>query len=694
MSKSDEILNSSSEDNLTFSIDQVKYLREEFERQRQWVNLLLSREQKMLLELDRTKNSISYRIGRFLTMIPRLAIKKMVTKRVFPSSTFVSSEEEDDEEDLFPSSLIISPELLPSDGKMRKADKLVEGILIAIRRGSLTVDATRDLVVEESFSMRGEDVFIACQKIMSHLINSNEYQPSIKNVYVGILRALVRRKDAYALEFGEMFYEEIKDDRATRTLIQIHGKSGNFIRPMELLKTMPRSAWRTEQLVRFRNASNLYSNGLNLKVKRVGKFNPSKGVVLYHASQSRPHTNSGYAIRTHGLVSALKKHGVDIKVALRHGYPLDRNDFYENEISPVASIETIQYFFSPTSRSLSSLINYQEVYNFNMLEKYIQKATAELIAKSQEMRPEIIHSASNFVTGMAGAQAAKALGIPSVYEIRGFWHLTQSTKRQSYESSDHFKLSDRLEIETAKQSDYVFTITNALKEILVEQGVEEQKISVLPNAVELEKFNVLKKNKKIEKELGFENKIVIGYIGSFVNYEGLDLLLEACSLLHKKIGDVFRVLLVGDGAMMKSLRDMARFLQIEDIITFTGRVTHDEVEDYYSLVDIAPLPRKGHIVCELVSPLKPFEAMSSGKVVITSSVKALAEIIDHEKTGLIFEKDNSMDLAEKLESVILNPELRGTLGANARHWVEENHSWEKISKRVLDVYQQIKEEEK
>ena len=122
MSKSDEILNSSSEDNLTFSTDQVKYLREEFERQRQWVNLLLSREQKMLLELDRTKNSISYRIGRFLTMIPRLAIKKMVTKRVFPSSTFVSSEEEDDEEDLFPSSLIISPELLPSDSKMSRGD--------------------------------------------------------------------------------------------------------------------------------------------------------------------------------------------------------------------------------------------------------------------------------------------------------------------------------------------------------------------------------------------------------------------------------------------------------------------------------------------------------------------------------------------------------------------------------------------
>ena len=222
----------------------------------------------------------------------------------------------------------------------------------------------------------------------------------------------------------------------------------------------------------------------------------------------------------------------------------------------------------------------------------------------------------------------------------------------------------------------------------------KRKFRVLPNAVELEKFNVLEKNKKLEKELGFQDKIVIGYIGSFVNYEGLDLLLEACSLLYKKIGDQFRLLLVGDGAMMNPLRKMARFLQIEDLIKFTGRVNHEEVESYYSLIDIAPLPRKGHKVCELVSPLKPFEAMASGKVVITSSVKALAEIIEHGRTGLIFEKDNSMDLAEKLESVISNSELRVTLGANARDWVVENHSWEIVSRRVVDLYQQIKENSK
>ena len=695
MSKSTDILNSSEEGNLVFSLEQIQYLRDEFERQRRWVNLLSAREQKILEELEDTKNSISYRVGRFLTWAPRIIGKKARKNSSFKVAHFIQIEEEENDEDLFPSSLVISPELLPTDSKMRKADHLVEEILIAIRRGNLSVDETRDLVLNGAFSMTGDEVFSAAQKIMMHLLNLNEYQPNVRNVYVGILRALVQRKDAHALEFGEMFYEDLEDQRAARTLIQIHGKSGNFIRPFELLKSMPRSAWKTEQLIRFKNASQIYSKGVKIKSPKYNNISPPQpGVVLYHASQSRPHTSSGYAIRTHGLVSALKNHGVDIKVMLRHGYPLDRNDFYGDTVLPSEIIEDVEYYFSPTSRKSPSLINYQEVYNFNKIELYQQQAINSILKSANHMKPEIIHSASNFVVGMAGARAAKILGIPSIYEIRGFWHLTQSTKREGYENSDHFKLTERLEIETAKESDYVFTITNALKDILVENGVDEKKISILPNAVELEKFNVLEKNKKLEKELGFQDKIVIGYIGSFVNYEGLDLLLEACSLLYKKIGDQFRLLLVGDGAMMNPLRKMARFLQIEDLIKFTGRVNHEEVESYYSLIDIAPLPRKGHKVCELVSPLKPFEAMASGKVVITSSVKALAEIIEHGRTGLIFEKDNSMDLAEKLESVISNSELRVTLGANARDWVVENHSWEIVSRRVVDLYQQIKENSK
>jgi len=405
-----------------------------------------------------------------------------------------------------------------------------------------------------------------------------------------------------------------------------------------------------------------------------------------------PHTSSGYAIRTHGLTSSLNSKGYDVDVFLRNGYPLDRSDFKGSDVKTEEKVENVTYHFSHTEPNDSSLINYQEVYNFNRLDEYESQAINALISNGRKSKPIAIHSASNFVVGLAGARAAKALGIPSIYEIRGFWHLTQSTKREGYEGSDHYKLSERFEIETAKESDYVFTITKALKDILVENGVEGSKISVLPNAVDASKFKILPKDVELEKELGFENKVVIGYIGSFVDYEGLDLLLEACSILKEKHGDIFRLLLVGDGDTMKLLRRTTRFLQLEDQVVFTGRIPHDEVQKYYSLIDIAPLPRKGLRVCELVSPLKPFEAMGSGKVLVVSSVQALAEIVDDGVTGMVFEKDNSADLAVKLESAILDEKLRKKIGNDANKWVMENHSWEVISERVTKIYDEILEE--
>ena len=143
---------------------------------------------------------------------------------------------------------------------------------------------------------------------------------------------------------------------------------------------------------------------------------------------------------------------------------------------------------------------------------------------------------------------------------------------------------------------------------------------------------------------------------------------------------------------MDRVKAACRANALEDVVTFTGRVPHEEVEAYYSLVDIAPFPRLPLPVTELVSPLKPFEAMGAGKVLITSSVQALAEIVQDGETGLIFEKDNSDDLAEKLETVILDAKLRKRLGKNANAWVKETHSWEVISRRVTKIYDKLMEE--
>lgn len=691
MSDFDESILSTDEENLTFSKEQIEYLRDEFERQRRWVNLLSTREKLALEELEQTQNSISYRFGRGLTWLPRKLIKMIKPNKKAKIVYFIKEDEENKEEELFPSSLLITPELLPTSTSVRKVDYLVEEVIITIKRGNISVNQARDMFSEGSFTLDDEQSLEAANKIMIHILNVKEYSPSVKNIYIGILRSLAQNNSFSAIIFGESFQETINDDRALRALVQAHGKCGNFIKPLEYLKKMPKSSWRTTQEEKFRSAARILDKGLKIKMPKIEKIQSKPKSILYHASQSMPHTSSGYAIRTHGLVSALNSQELNLQTVLRYGYPLDRNDFALKKISNQEKIDNVNYYFSHSEID-RSLINYQDVYSFNSLEKYLRRSVSSISSYSQEMKPEIIHSASNFVVGMAGAKAAKALGIPSIYEIRGFWHLTQSTKRLGYEGSDHYNLTERLEIETAKISDHVFTITKALKDILIENGISENKITVLPNAVDPSKFNISKKDKRLEKELDFQNKVVIGYIGSFVKYEGLDLLLEACSILKNKLGDCFRLLLVGDGDMMKNLRNMARFLQLEDIIIFTGRVNHKEVNRYYSLIDIAPLPRKGFRVCELVSPLKPFEAMGAGKVLITSSVEALAEIVDDGKTGFVFEKDNAEDLADKLELVILDKELRKQVGNNANKWVIENHSWDVISKRVIDVYQKLVEE--
>ena len=692
MSDFDESIMLADEDNLTFSKEQIEYLRDEFERQSRWVNLLTTREKLALVELEQTQNSISYRFGRGITWLPRKIIKILRPNKKSRIVYFVKEGEEEKEEELFPSSLLITPELLPTSTSVRKVDYLVEEVIIAIKRGNISVNQARDMLSEGSFTLDHEQSLEAANKIMNHILKVKEYEPSVKNVYVGILRSLSQSNSLSAIIFGDEFQHIVKDKRALRALIQAHGKCGNFSKPLEYLNTMSKSSWKTSQEGKFKAATRILNKGLKIKMPKVGNFQSKPNSIIYHASQSMPHTSSGYAIRTHGLISALNTQQFNLQAVLRYGYPLDRNDFPLNKIQSLEEIDNVEYHFSHTEKD-STLINYQEVYNFNSLEKYLRRSVSSIFANAQKVKPEIIHSASNFVVGMAGAKAAKALGIPSIYEIRGFWHLTQSTKRLGYEGSDHYNLTERLEIETAKMSDHVFTITNALKDILVENGVSENKISVLPNAVDPSKFKITAKDKRLEKELDFQNKVVIGYVGSFVKYEGLDLLLEASSILNKKLGDCFRILLVGDGEMMPNLRNSVRFLQLEDIVKFTGRVDHEEVNRYYSLIDIAPLPRKGFRVCELVSPLKPFEAMGAGKVLITSSVQALAEIVDDGVTGLIFEKDNSEDLAVKLESVILSKELRERIGINANKWVIENHSWDVISKRVIDVYQKLTREE-
>jgi len=406
--------------------------------------------------------------------------------------------------------------------------------------------------------------------------------------------------------------------------------------------------------------------------------------VLYVLNNSLPYHSNGYSTRAHGLLEGAKKFK-DIHAITRLGYPHDLVKFREEKQTKKHRVDEIQYFHLPS-----------EDYwlNYMVLDKYLIQYGERLVEHIKKYDISLVHSASNFVNGLAANYAAKKLNVKSIYEVRGLWEITRISRQPEWENSEHFEMIKRLEIEAAKSADIVVTITHELKKELVHRGVNEDTIFVLPNGVNTDSFQPLSKDLKLMKELDIkDHEIVIGYIGSIVEYEGIDLLVEAIAKLKEKNIGNFKFLLVGDGRYFETIKKRITELKVDDLVIITGRIPHDDVEQYYSLIDIAPLPRKALPVSEMVSPLKPFEAMAMEKIVLGSDVAAIAEIIEDGYNGILFKKSNIEDLAEKLELLLKDDNLRMKIGKNARNWVVKERDWAVLAEKLNDIYNDLLEKD-
>lgn len=399
-----------------------------------------------------------------------------------------------------------------------------------------------------------------------------------------------------------------------------------------------------------------------------------RGLYLLH--NSLPWDSQGYATRSHGLLTGVNRHGWKVDALTRLGYPFDRHSKVStSDGSTPTVIDGVTY----------QRLGRRKTNNMDAVGGFIAEYVARALPVAEMVNPEIVHAASNSWNGIAAAHIARQRGIPFVYEVRGLWEVTGRSANPGYEFTLRYRLAVRLETIAAQAADHVFTLTSALRNELSARGVDSNKISLLPNCVDAERFTPRTRDLELEAQLGVKDKVVIGYVGSLLEYEGLDQLLIAAQTLKQNRND-FHVLIVGSGVADGNLRKLAQELEVEDVVTFTGRVPHTEVEKYYSLVDIAPFPRLPIPVCEMVSPLKPFEAMAMKKVCILSSVEAMAEIVDHGTTGLIFDKHSIASLTETLNDILNNGDLRRSIGENARTWVLAERTWEQAAQRVHDVY--------
>ncbi|MEA2595996.1 MAG: hypothetical protein QOF01_2465, partial [Thermomicrobiales bacterium] len=263
------------------------------------------------------------------------------------------------------------------------------------------------------------------------------------------------------------------------------------------------------------------------------------------------------------------------------------------------------------------------------------------------------------------------------------------SREPAWKDSEQYEAYVRLETQAATGADAVITLTEALKAELIRRGVAAERITVVPNSVDPDQFAALPRDCQLEQELGLVGKRTVGYVGSFTQYEGLDDLLHAAGIAIDRGLDDLRLLLVGDGLELPRLRGLVADLELQDHVIMPGRVPFDDVQRYYSLIDVAAFPRKPLPVTEMVSPMKPFEAMAMEKAILVSSVGALAEIVRDGETGVVFEKGDVDSLVAAIERMVADPGLCARLGKNAREWVVANRSWERAARTTTDLYRKV-----
>lgn len=423
-----------------------------------------------------------------------------------------------------------------------------------------------------------------------------------------------------------------------------------------------------------------------LQVPDSFRYEPSPGQILHVVGKGLPATQSGYTLRTHYTVLAQRAAGLHPTVAVQVG---EAEELDELEVSLV---DDVSYYRLPGAGRKSMTT-----------EEWLHSNVAQLAKVVERSRPALLHAHSDFYNAISAHAVGRAFGIPVVYETRGFWEeswLSRMTQKFSIDSTEELErlwglpeaYSWRQKREEAARStvDHVFTLAEVMK-VHIEEGHRGlPRVSLVPNAVKAEEFPVLERDDLLANDLAISaDTLVIGYISSLVEYEGIDTLVSAFSNVVSTNASKLKLLIVGDGPMLAPLKQQVHDLDLQERVVFTGRVLHDDVLRYYSTIDIFVVPRRPARVCELVTPLKPFEAFSTGRTVVMSDVSALREIATDSEAAELFVAGNPESLADVLSQLISDPQRREELSKRGAEWVRAHRSWESNTETYLTVYDSL-----
>ncbi|WP_136518565.1 glycosyltransferase [Cellulomonas telluris] len=404
--------------------------------------------------------------------------------------------------------------------------------------------------------------------------------------------------------------------------------------------------------------------------------------VLHVVGRAVPTTQSGYTLRTHSTGRAQVAAGLEPHVYVQLGITATT--------SPVGQVDEADgvTYHRPVGDSIFEVGH----------AAWLQSNAEALLEVARQVRPTVLHAHSDFFNALIARAVGDVTGIPVVYEARGFWEeswLSRTADKYGwtdtaalfarYGTPEAYEWRREREADARAAADHVVTLARVMSRRIVAAGLPPERLTIVPNAVDGERFAVPERDDALAEQLGIPgNAVVVGCVTSVVEYEGIEVLLDAFARLARN-GSPTWLLVVGDGPVLGHLQERAGALGLENV-SFTGRVPHADVLRYYSVIDIFAVPRRPADVCRLVTPLKPFEAFATGRVVVLSDVEALQEIAEDSGAAALFPAGDPDALADVLQQLVDDPHRRAALSRAGATWVRGERSWAANARAYAALY--------
>ena len=396
--------------------------------------------------------------------------------------------------------------------------------------------------------------------------------------------------------------------------------------------------------------------------------------ILHVLDHSLPIVD-GYSIRSHNILLHQKKCDVTVLAVT--------SPKHEDPRSTVEEIDGIRFYRALPQEARSGL----KALPFIKEVILMAQLRARILEVAQQEKINLIHAHSPSLNGIPAMLVARRLRVPVVYEMRSLWEEFPAGYHPSPFERLRFFISQQLETRLLQHVTSVATISQGLQKEVITRGVPAHRTYVFPNGVDINRFAPRPANEDLKNRLGLQGKFLVGFIGSFSYWEGLEVLLRSLAIVAQQQPQVHTLLVGNDEG--NRYRTLAHSLCLHNCVTFTGSVTPEQVSDYYSILDLCVYPRKRMRLTELVTPLKPLEAMAFGKLVLASDVGGLRELVDDTRTGFLFQADSEQDLADKIAHIVTNHRDLQTIGVSARARVIEERDWLKIAAQYKEMYQTL-----